>query len=135
MSNNYFKFKKFTIEQDGCAMKVGTDGCLLGAWFSTENCNRILDIGAGTGLISIMAAQRSEAYVTGLEIDSTAAAKATENAKNSPWNERIEIINAEGKTIRVSNKTEIPTSGIISGIYTIRISTESNVICKKITLK
>ena len=110
MSNNYFKFKKFTIEQDGCAMKVGTDGCLLGAWFSTENCNRILDIGAGTGLISIMAAQRSEAYVTGLEIDSTAAAKATENAKNSPWNERIEIINADLRTF----ESDIPFDAIVS---------------------
>lgn len=95
MSNNYFKFKKFTIEQEGCAMKVGTDGCLLGAWFSTENSRRVLDIGAGTGLISIMAAQRCEARVTGVEIDSTAARKAAENVKNSPWSERVEIINTD----------------------------------------
>ena len=95
MSNDYFKFKKFTIKQEGCAMKVGTDGCLLGAWFCAESSRRILDIGAGTGLISIMAAQRSNATVTGVEIDATAAVRAAENVKNSPWSERIRIINAD----------------------------------------
>ena len=96
MSNNYFKFKKFTIEQDGCAMKVGTDGCLLGAWFDTDNCRRILDIGTGTGLISIMAAQRCpDAYITGIEIDPTATERAKENAQKSPWSERIEITNCD----------------------------------------
>lgn len=95
MSNSYFKFKQFTIEQDGCAMKVGTDGCLLGAWFDTTNSTRILDIGAGTGLISIMAAQRSNAQITGIEIDRTAAERATENVKNSPWSDRITIINTD----------------------------------------
>ena len=93
MSNNYFKFKKFTIFQDNCAMKVGTDGCLLGGWFSCENSKRVLDIGCGSGLISIMAAQRCGAGITGIEIDSAAAAQAMENVKNSPWKERIEIIN------------------------------------------
>ncbi len=95
MSNSYFKFKQFTIEQEGCAMKVGTDGCLLGAWFNTENSKRILDIGTGTGLVAIMAAQRSNAHIVGIEIDSAAACKATENAKNSPWKERIEITNMD----------------------------------------
>lgn len=76
-------------------MKVGTDGCLLGAWFSIEGSKEILDIGAGTGLISLMAAQRSTAHITGIEIDSTAATKAAENVKNSPWNDRIEIINED----------------------------------------
>ena len=95
MSNDYFKFKKFTIKQEGCAMTVGTDGCLLGAWFCAESSRRILDIGAGTGLISIMAAQRSNATVTGLEIDAIAAVRAAENVKNSPWSERIRIINAD----------------------------------------
>lgn len=95
MSNNYFKFKQFTIEQDGCAMKVGTDGCLLGAWFDTKERKKILDAGTGSGLIAIMAAQRSKAEVTGIEIDPTAAAKAKENVKNSPWSERIKIINGD----------------------------------------
>ena len=92
MPNNYFQFKKFTIVQDGCAMKVGTDGCLLGAWFGTDGCKRILDVGTGSGLIALMTAQRSNALVTGVEIEETAAAQAAENVKNSPWSDRVEII-------------------------------------------
>ena len=95
MSNNYFKFKQFTIEQDGCAMKVGTDGCLLGGWFNCSGSKRILDIGCGTGLIAIMAAQRSNAEITGVEIDTMAAERARLNADKSPWGCRINIINAD----------------------------------------
>ena len=95
MSNNYFKFKQFTIVQDGCAMKVGTDGCLLGGWFDCSKSEKILDIGCGSGLIAIMAAQRCDALVTGIEIDSNAAIQAEENVKNSPWSERIEIVNCD----------------------------------------
>ena len=95
MSNTYFKFKQFTIEQSDCAMKVGTDGCLLGGWFNCSESKNILDIGCGTGLIAIMAAQRSNARITGIEIDSKAAMQARINADNSPWQERIEIINAD----------------------------------------
>ena len=76
-------------------MKVGTDGCLLGGWFSCTGSKRILDIGCGTGLISIMAAQRSSAHVTGVEIDGTAASQARKNADNSPWGDRIEIVNSD----------------------------------------
>ena len=93
MSNSYFKFKQFTIEQSDCAMKVGTDGCLLGGWFNCGESKRILDIGCGTGLIAIMAAQRCNAQITGIEIDHKAAMQARINADNSPWGERIEIVN------------------------------------------
>ena len=92
MSNNYFKFKHFTIEQSDCAMKVGTDGCLLGGWFDCSDSKRILDIGCGTGLIAIMAAQRCNAEITGIEIDPKAAQQARYNADNSPWGRQIEII-------------------------------------------
>ncbi len=92
MSNSFFKFKKFTIEQEHCAMKVGTDGCLLGAWFCTDDCKKILDVGSGSGLIALMAAQRSDAEVTGIEIEKEAAGQAAENVKNSPWKERVKII-------------------------------------------
>ena len=95
MSNSYFKFKKFTIEQSDCAMKVGTDGCLLGGWFNCGESERVLDIGCGTGLIAIMAAQRCNALITGIEIDCKAAMQARINADNSPWGERIEIINGD----------------------------------------
>jgi tRNA1Val (adenine37-N6)-methyltransferase len=95
MSNSYFKFKRFTIEQENCAMKVGTDGCLLGGWFNCTDSKRVLDIGCGTGLIAIMAAQRCEAHITGVEIDGTAALQARRNADNSPWGSRIEIANCD----------------------------------------
>ena len=95
MSNNYFKFKQFTIVQDGCAMKVGTDGCLLGGWFDCSKSKKILDIGCGSGLIAIMAAQRCDALVTGIEIDNNAAIQAEENVKNSPWSDRIRIENID----------------------------------------
>ena len=95
MSNSYFKFKQFSIEQSDCAMKVGTDGCLLGGWFNCVESKRVLDIGCGTGLIAIMAAQRCNALITGIEIDCKAAMQARINADNSPWRERIEIINGD----------------------------------------
>ena len=104
MSNNYFKFKQFTIVQDGCAMKVGTDGCLLGGWFDCSKSKNIIDIGCGSGLIAIMAAQRCDALVTGIEIDSNAAIQAEENVKNSPWSERIKIVNCDFLEYRTSKR-------------------------------
>ncbi len=86
-----FKFKQFTIHQDRCAMKVGTDGVLLGAWTSLENNPQsILDIGAGTGLIALMLAQRSSAeQIDALEIDEDAYEQCVENFENSPWADRL----------------------------------------------
>ena len=86
-----FKFKKFTVNQDQCAMKIGTDGVLLGAWSSTEhNPFSILDIGAGTGILSLMLAQRSHAeLIEALEIDDQAYEQCVENFEQSPWNDRL----------------------------------------------
>lgn len=86
-----FNFKQFTITQDRCAMKVGTDGVLLGAWTPIDhNPYSILDIGAGTGLIALMLAQRSFAeQIDALEIDEEAYEQATDNFENSPWNDRL----------------------------------------------
>lgn len=86
-----FKFKLFTIQQDKCAMKVGTDGVLLGAWVSLSTFpNSILDIGTGTGIISLQMAQRSKAeIIDAIEIDNDAFEQAVENFENSPWNDRI----------------------------------------------
>jgi tRNA1Val (adenine37-N6)-methyltransferase len=86
-----FSFKKFSIQQDKTAMKVGTDGVLLGAWTPTNhNPNSILDIGAGTGLIALMLAQRTSAQqIDALEIDEDAYEQATDNFENSPWSDRL----------------------------------------------
>jgi tRNA1Val (adenine37-N6)-methyltransferase len=89
MSNTYFQFKQFTIYHDRCAMKVGTDGVLLGAWTDTAGANHILDVGTGSGLIALMLAQRSEASIDAVEIDSEAALQAQENADGSPWKSRV----------------------------------------------
>lgn len=89
MPNNYFIFKRFTIYQDKCAMKVGTDGVLLGAWIDADGMQRILDVGTGTGLIAIMLAQRTKAIIEAVEIDEDAALQARQNAEASPWHDRI----------------------------------------------
>lgn len=92
MANDYFSFKQFTIHQDRCAMKVGTDGVLLGILAPTIDSGRILDIGTGTGLVGIMLSQRCpQAMVTGVELDANAAKQAEENATSTGWN--IKIIN------------------------------------------
>lgn len=91
MPNPYFCFKKFTVFHDRCAMKVGTDGVLLGAWTSITNTQQILDIGTGTGLIALMLAQRSLAQIDAVEIDREACNQARENINNSPWPNRIQI--------------------------------------------
>lgn len=94
MGSDQFQFKKFTILQDRCAMKVGTDGVLLGAWTNTNNTPKILDIGTGTGLIALMLAQRSKATIDAVEIDQDAAMQARENVEKSPWKDRIKIHHA-----------------------------------------
>lgn len=86
-----FQFKQFAVEQDRCAMKIGTDGVLLGAWTPiTNNPFSILDIGAGTGIIALMLAQRSNSeQIDALEIDEDAYEQATDNFENSPWSDRL----------------------------------------------
>ncbi|PAM92255.1 tRNA (adenine-N(6)-)-methyltransferase [Flavobacterium sp. IR1] len=86
-----FQFKQFSVSQDRCAMKVGTDGVLLGAWAPTHNNPfSVLDIGAGTGIIALMLAQRTNAeQIDALEIDEDAYEQAVENFENSPWGDRL----------------------------------------------
>ena len=86
-----FQFKQFSVDQDRCAMKIGTDGVLLGAWTPIENNPfSILDIGTGTGIIALMLSQRSQAeQIDALEIDDDAYEQAVDNFENSPWNDRL----------------------------------------------
>lgn len=91
MSNDYFKFKQFTVHHDLCAMKVGTDGVLLGAW--AHGGRRILDIGTGSGVVALMMAQRfTEAQVTAIDIDHGACEQARSNASASPFARRISVM-------------------------------------------
>lgn len=91
MKTSTFTFKQFAVQQDRCAMKIGTDGVLLGAWVSVEhNPYNILDIGAGTGILSLMMAQRTNAVqIEAIEIDDDAFEQCAENFENSPWNDRL----------------------------------------------
>ena len=91
MPSNTFAFKQFTVKQDKCAMKVGTDAVLLGSWVSTEGADSILDIGTGTGVIALMLAQRSKAEIDAIDIDSNACLQARENAESSPWSSQVTV--------------------------------------------
>jgi tRNA1Val (adenine37-N6)-methyltransferase len=100
--NHSFRFKQFTIQQDRCAMKVCTDACVLGAWAvvnsqvnagTLSTSTRILDIGTGTGLLSLMVAQRyPRVWVDAVELDAAAAAQARENVAASPFAERVRVL-------------------------------------------
>jgi tRNA1Val (adenine37-N6)-methyltransferase len=91
MSNNYFSFKQFTIQQDKSSFKVGTDGVLLGATADIKDAKKILDIGSGTGLIAIMMAQRCNAEITAIEPDQESFNQACCNVKLCRWSDRIKV--------------------------------------------
>src|SRR5699024_9039145 len=95
--SSLFRFKQFSIQQDRSAMKVGTDGVLLGAWAKIpEDTQNILDIGSGTGLIALMMAQRSPAeLIDAVELDDEAYVQAVENFENSPWSDRLFCYHAD----------------------------------------
>jgi tRNA1Val (adenine37-N6)-methyltransferase len=93
MANDYFSFKQFTIYQDKSAFKVGTDGVLLGACADIDNARKILDIGSGSGLISIMLAQRCNAFITAIEPDHESFIQTCENVSRCEWNTRIKVEN------------------------------------------
>ena len=95
MVNSYFHFKQFTINQDKCTFKVGTDGVLLGACADVAGARKILDIGTGTGLIALMLAQRSNAEITAIEPDHDSYEQACDNVRQSKWHKRIKVVNTD----------------------------------------
>ena len=95
MANDYFNFRQFTVRQERCAMKVGTDGTLLGAW--AHGGSSVLDIGIGTGLVALMMAQRfPESRIVGIDIDHDAVEQALENVTASPFR-NIEVVEVDAK--------------------------------------
>ncbi len=109
MRRGGFTFKQFHIDHSRCAMKVGTDGTLLGAWAPiAPNARKILDIGTGSGLIAIMAAQRHpSASITAIDIDEDCVEQARQNASASPWAERIEVINSPLQEFHPEEKFDV----------------------------
>ena len=104
--NNYFQFKQFKIIQEKSAMRVGTDAVLLGAWATVSGAARILDIGTGTGVIAIMLAQRSDAEITGIEIEKNATEEALANVRHSPWPGRLKILHTSFQEIIKSSNEQ-----------------------------
>lgn len=111
MANPYFHFKDFTIYHDKCAMKVGTDAVILGAWATHINPKRILDIGSGTGIIALMMAQRFDnAKIEAIEIEENAVKQAQENINNSKWKDRISIYHNSLQEFKVNQTYDLIVS-------------------------
>lgn len=103
-----FRFKQFTIQQDRCALKVGTDGVLFGAWVHYAGAKRILDVGTGTGVLALIAAQRApNASVDAVEIDDAAAEQAAENAAASPWADRVRVHRMDVRRMKTSEPFDL----------------------------
>jgi len=119
MSNTYFNFKQFSVIQDLCSMKVGTDGVLLGAWSNIDEAKSILDIGTGTGLIALMLAQRTNATITAVDVEENACEQAKMNFDASPWTDRLNIIHSKVQDFHSDNLFDLIVSNppYFSGYY------------------
>lgn len=113
MPNNYFQFKQFTVQQERAALKVSTDSCLLGAYCSNWAANKqqepkhILDIGAGTGLLMLMLAQKTTASIDAVEIDEPSFQQAIENIEALAWHNRLQLFHADVRQFQFQHKYDL----------------------------
>jgi tRNA1Val (adenine37-N6)-methyltransferase len=106
-----FNFKQFSVDDSHCAMKIGTDGVLIGAWADVSQASTIIDIGAGSGLISLMLAQRNaRAAITAIELDAAATEDCRRNFAASPWSNRLTAINADFSAYKPSGAVDLIVS-------------------------
>jgi tRNA1Val (adenine37-N6)-methyltransferase len=111
MGNSWFQFQQFRVAQDRCAMKISTDAVLLGSLVQSDAPKQILDIGTGTGVIALMLAQRfPEASITALELDSDAASQAEENCEQSPFSDRLTVLQGRFQDFPVEERFDLLVS-------------------------
>ncbi|MDN5200606.1 methyltransferase [Fulvivirgaceae bacterium BMA10] len=107
MGNTYFQFKQFRIDQDKCGMKVCQDSCILGAYTVVSSPKKILDIGTGTGLLSLMLAQRyKNSFIDAVEINKDAFFQAEGNFANSPWSDKIGLFKSSIQDFALDKKEQ-----------------------------
>lgn len=106
MSNTCFEFKKFTVHQDQCAMKVCTDACILGAWFAEKvpNYSSVLDIGSGTGLLMLMLTQKCNSEIHGIEVDLSSFKQLKQNIAQSKWKDKLKVFPGDARTYSFPEK-------------------------------
>lgn len=120
MSNSFFRFKQFTVHQEHCAMKVCTDACLFGAWMAEKlECWQrtdgsiesgfasVLDIGTGTGLLSLLIAQAFPGSIDAVELDEAAASQAADNFEASPWRGRLQVLQGDIRTLHLGRQYDL----------------------------
>ena len=107
MSKPAFAFKKFTVRQDKCSMKINTDSVLIGAWADVSNAKKILDIGTGTGIIALMLAQRSNAKIDAIDIDGDSCLQAQLNFEESDWKKRLKAHHSSLQKFSAKEKYDV----------------------------